>query len=436
MQRTWLRIGACAMALGLGACGDDHEPTEEELEAWDAAFMENESGKADENRCSGVIVPDRSGFGQRVALTFDDGPNPQTTPEILDILARHEIKATFFINGNRVTSQAHRDVLDRMVEEGHILANHSHRHEQLSKLSAAEVDTEIRSTHEIILDHVSDPRYFRFPFGASTCGTADAVRGFDLVVTGWHVDSADWCFASATGGVGFCSPSTFKHVPDSQRDDMVGFTVDQVRAKGGGIVLFHDIHANTAASVEPIIEQLQSEGFTFTNVDDTTTFPLLNGVPDPRGFVGDACMGPDDPVCGFADGADEGFCHEFDVVGETFGFCSLDCEGTCPDKSGWPGTFCASLDGGTSGQCVIKADVGNGNCLDIPGTQPAETDRFVGGSSASPSTATVCVPSSGPSCAGLCGTSTPAPGSDPSCFCDDTCTDRGDCCGDFAAVCG
>ena len=435
MRLCWMRASACGLLLA-AACGEDDDLSADDLDAWDAAYMENESGKADENGCSGVLVPDRSGFGNRVALTFDDGPNPDTTPDVLDILARHEIKATFFINGSRVTSQAHRDVLDRIVAEGHILANHSHHHEQLSKLSATEVEREIRDTHEIILQHESAPRYFRFPFGASTCATAQQVRGFDLVVTGWHVDSADWCYANGTGGVGFCAPSTFKHVPDSQRDDMLGFTVDQVRAKGGGIVLFHDIHANTAANLEPIIERLKSDGFTFTSIDDTTTFPLLNGVPDPRGFVGDPCTGPDDEVCGFANGSDEGFCHQFDVSGDTFGFCSLDCTGTCPDKSGWPGTFCASLDGGTSGQCVIKAAAGNGNCADIPGTRAGQADRFIGGSAASAATATVCLPSTGATCEGLCGTATPAPGSDPACFCDATCVDRGDCCGDFAAVCG
>src|SRR5690606_37614106 len=103
------------------ACGGE-DPTPDDIAAWEAAHEENESGKADDNRCSGVIVPDRSGFGKKVALTFDDGPSPATTPDVLDILKERGIRAAFFINGNRVTSQEHRDLLDRIVSEGHILA--------------------------------------------------------------------------------------------------------------------------------------------------------------------------------------------------------------------------------------------------------------------------------------------------------------------------
>lgn len=412
-------------------------PDPDDIAAWEAAHEENESGKADDNRCSGVIVPDRSGFGKKVALTFDDGPNPATTPDVLDILKERGIRAAFFINGSRVTSQEHRDLLDRIVSEGHILANHSHRHKQLSTLGASEVDREIRLTHDIIADHVEMPRYFRFPFGASTCATADIARSFGYVITGWHIDSADWCYAASTGGVGFCAKSTFRFVPDSQRDDMVGYTVDQVVAKNGGIVLFHDIHANTAAHLPEVIDALTERGFSFTAIDDIGVFPLLNEQEDPRGWIGDPCSAADMDVCAFEVDGGTGFCHEFDAAGETHGFCSLGCEGFCPDRTGAPGTFCTSLDGGGTGQCVIKADADNGDCDDIEGTVAAEAMRFIGASSAGASTARVCLPApEGPSCAGICGSTGPAPGSDPACFCDETCGDRGDCCSDFSAVCG
>lgn len=437
-MRSNIIVGAATAVLSFcaSACGE-HEPTADDIAAWEAAYEENEAGKADDNRCSGVLVPDRSGFGKKVALTFDDGPNPATTPDVLDTLAERGIRATFFINGSRVTSQEHRDLLDRIVAEGHILANHSHRHRQLSTLSASEVRSEIELTHEIIADHVETPRYFRFPFGASTCATAETARSFGLVVTGWHVDSADWCYASSTGGVGFCHPSTFKHVPDAKRDDMVGFTVDQVVARGGGVVLFHDIHANTAATLPEIIDALTDRGFSFTNVDDLGVFPLLNEQEDPRGWIGDPCSAAEPDVCAFEVDGGTGFCHEFTAAAETHGFCSLPCEGFCPDRTGAPGTFCTSLDGGGTGQCVTKADPDNGDCEDIPGTVASDAMRFIGSSAAAASTARVCLPApEGPSCVDLCGTTGPAPGSDPACFCDDTCADRGDCCSDFAAACG
>lgn len=421
------------LSLGLTAvvgCGE-HEPTSDEIDAWEQAWEEQASGKADDNRCSGVLVPDRTGFGKRVALTFDDGPHPTHTPEILDVLAQHGIQATFFINGSRVTSDGTRAILRRIVEDGHILANHTQDHRQMTTLSGDAARGQIDLTHRLIEDFAA-PRYFRFPFGASNCTTAELARSFGLAVTGWHVDSADWCFASSTGGVGVCDPRTFAHVPDSMRSDMVGFTLQQARSRGGGILLFHDVHANTAAHIEPIIEQLVTEGFTFTNVDDVSIFPLLNDVEDMRGWIGDVCT-VDDETCAFTTPQGEGRCHEW---GEAFGYCTAPCEGPCPDKAGTAPTFCTSLDDGASGSCVPQAAPQNASCASIPGTVAAVRERFVGQSGASATTATVCVPAHGPTCTGLCGTTMPAPDSSPACFCDDGCRDSGDCCDDFEQVCG
>ncbi|MEM6995704.1 MAG: polysaccharide deacetylase family protein [Myxococcota bacterium] len=431
LRQQLLPIGILAtIACGPLGCGGEHEPTEDDLEAWDHAWDEKES-KTDSTGCSGVVVPDKSGFAKRVALTFDDGPNPATTPKILDVLADHGIKATFFINGNRVNSDAARAVLDRIIDEGHILANHTQTHKQMTTLSVSAATAQIGDTHAIIEDFVQ-PKWFRFPFGESNCTTMGLLDQFELTATGWHVDSADWCYASSKGGVGFCDPRTFRHVPDSMRDDMLGFTMQQTRSQNGGILLFHDIHAVTADAIEPLVNQLESEGFTFVNIDDATTFPLLNGVEDNSGWVGDICTEGDE-ICGFRTDDGTGSCHEF---GEDFGFCTIACEGFCEDRSGYASTFCTSLDGGTSGSCVSKADTTNDNCAGIPGTAAATRDRFIGSSSASASTAEVCVPSDGPSCTGLCGTDAVAPGSDPACFCEASCVSRGDCCGDFEAVCG
>src|SRR5690606_5940879 len=119
-------------------------------EEWNEAYERNTGGKADSLACSGVKVPDSSGFAGRVALTFDDGPNTTTTPQVLDTLRNHGIQATFFINGNRVKGAAERAVLARILEEGHILANHSHAHSNLRNLSIAQVDQQVELTQTII----------------------------------------------------------------------------------------------------------------------------------------------------------------------------------------------------------------------------------------------------------------------------------------------
>ncbi len=397
----WMLI--CCLAL-LTACGDEATPdddhtddTAEVSDLWSNAFDEAEqgrNGKADSARCSGVIVPDRDGFEKRVALTFDDGPNAETTPIILDELAARGIQATFFLNGKRVTGDTQRAILKRMLDEGHILANHSQSHTDLKKASASKLDSEVRKTHEIIVEAGEARRWFRFPYGSSSCSTAEFVRSeFDYTVAGWHVDSADWCFASSTGGVGHCASSTFKWVPDGFRDDMVAYTVSQTKSQNGGVLLFHDIHMNTANALPAILDQLEEGGFTFVNLDSLETFPLLNGVEPPaRPFVGDVCATDED--CTFESGGEPGFCHNWtgnDGAG-AFGFCTLKCEGTCPDQSGKASTFCTSLDGGQTGACVSFADELNQQCRGIPGTAATDSDRFIGSSSAAERVALVCVP--------------------------------------------
>jgi peptidoglycan/xylan/chitin deacetylase (PgdA/CDA1 family) len=372
---------AILVSASFAACAADDEHGHEDHAAevsdeWNRAYAERD-GKADNASCSGYVVPDAGSFGKRVALTFDDGPNPTTTPQVLDILADHNIAGTFFINGSRVKGSSERAVLQRILDEGHILANHSHNHKNLKNLSLDEVASQVMATDQVMRDAGAEPRYFRFPFGSSSCATAQLVRDRGYIVSGWHVDSGDWCFASSTGGVGHCSPSTFAHVPDSYRDDMVGFTLSQIRSHQGGIVLFHDIHQNTVDNLEPIIVALEGEGYTFTNMDDEQSYPLLHGAV--QAFIGDACGADDD--CNFAGGQ----CL-------AAGFCSQSCEGFCPDRPGKAPTFCTSLDGGVSGQCVSKATTLNGYCDAIDGATAQDADRFIGSSTASAKRDTVCIP--------------------------------------------
>jgi peptidoglycan/xylan/chitin deacetylase (PgdA/CDA1 family) len=378
---------ALAASLALPACADEHSDEEAQLsDEWNRAYDERSNGKEDNLSCSGFVVPDTGNFGKRVALTFDDGPNPNTTPQVLDILAAHDVAATFFINGSRVTGPAHRAVLQRILDEGHVLANHSQHHKNLKNLSIDAVEQEVMATDAVIRAAGAEPRYFRFPFGSSSCATASLVRARNYIVSGWHVDSGDWCYASSTGGVGYCSASTFAHVPDSYRGDMQGYTLSQIHSRAGGIVLFHDIHQNTVNNLADIIEVLEDANYSFTKMNDEATFPLLHGVELP--FIGDVCSSHGDCADGAADQ-----CLSYRIGdGSDAGFCSQSCEGTCPDRPGKASTFCTSLDGGVRGQCVSKAGSANSYCADVPGTAQRAADRFIGSSGVSAASATVCIP--------------------------------------------
>lgn len=265
------------IAVGCASPGeDDHLDDVEVSRLFATAWEEEEAaGAAAAAGCSGVVVPDRGPFNKVVALTFDDGPNPQTTPLVLDTLRAHGIPATFFINGTRVNSElADAIVGDVASDPDLILGNHTWSHPRMIGLGPEEVARQI-DDNTAILDDAGEPdRFFRFPYGAADCALAGAVRARDHVVTGWHVDSADWCFS--TPPVGVCPASEFEHVDDDLRDDMVGFILRQVESRQGGIILFHDIHAYTAAQLGVIIERLEAEGYTFTSLDDADVFPALN----------------------------------------------------------------------------------------------------------------------------------------------------------------
>ncbi|MCC6625565.1 MAG: polysaccharide deacetylase family protein [Deltaproteobacteria bacterium] len=378
------------LALSVAACGEEHDHGDEANALFERAFEETDLGKQDSSGCSGVVVPDKSGFAKRVALTFDDGPNPTTTPKVLDVLAEHGVKATFFINGTRVKGDAERAILARILDEGHILASHSQNHLDLKAVSSTKLASEVLGTDTILRAAGVEPRYFRFPFGSASCAGMSYVRSLGYIVTGWHIDSADWCFAK---GSGVCTQATFRYVPDAFRRDMAGYVMSQVRAKNGGVLLFHDVHANTAASLDGILSELEDAGFTFVNVDDEATFPKLNGVtPPPALWVGDGCA--KDADCNFASEDASATCHRFtpaDAAAEV-GFCTLACEGYCPDRAGASSTFCTSLDGGLTGRCVARAGAANGNCTRVPGTIATLAARFIGTSSAAAANATVCLP--------------------------------------------
>ena len=364
-------------------CTDADEHAEDSA-LFEAAYEEGlEPGKEDGTDCSGVRVPDRSGFAKRIALTFDDGPNPETTPKVIEVLKRHKAPAAFFTNGSRYGTQAAKALAAEIAADpDFILANHSQSHKNLAQQSATTVSGEIDRTDALIRAAGGTPRYFRFPFGSSTCGTMSQVRSRNLISTGWHVDSADWCYAA---GGGYCKASTFRYVPDAMRGDMKAYVMSQVASTGGGIVLFHDIHPSTANNLDGVLTALEAAGYTFVRLDDTGAFPKLHGTaPQPTRFVGDVCT--TDAQCAFSAGGQAGRCHPA-------GFCTISCAGSCPDLAGKAPTFCIA-DGSVAnaGNCVAKPSPFNQNCAALPQTENRAEPRFIGGSTSTPATANVCAP--------------------------------------------
>jgi peptidoglycan/xylan/chitin deacetylase (PgdA/CDA1 family) len=216
-----------------------------------------------------MAAPDSNTFDNRIALTFDDGPSIVHTPKVLAVLRKHRVPATFFVVGGRIRSRRARKLLREIVAApAFLVANHSHSHPDMTKVRRARAAREIDRTNAALARAGARPSYFRFPYGQANCARAKMVRARGLTIVGWHIDSADWCFAS---GQGPCRRRREQH-----RTGFVERVRAQAHARGGGIVLLHDIHAQTAKQLELLIQTLRADGFTFTNIDDADAFPRLN----------------------------------------------------------------------------------------------------------------------------------------------------------------
>ena len=122
--------------------------------------------------------------------------------------------------------------------------------------------------------------------------------------------------------------------------------------------------------------------------EDDGEFSEIEDCEDGCAWIGAPCH--DAPsTCDFEAGGQEASCLTY----EEFGFCSIDCEGVCPDREGEAETFCVAVDG--AGQCVVKAGPENADCADIPGTEARFASRHIGSSGASPRSARVCLPDDG-----------------------------------------
>jgi peptidoglycan/xylan/chitin deacetylase (PgdA/CDA1 family) len=128
---------------------------------------------------------------KEVALTFDDAPDGEFTPKILDVLKREGVKATFFVVGNRI--EAHPDIMRRIVAEGHAIGNHSYNHANLPKLTDAEFRQQIRKTDELIRHYTGYvPTIVRPPYGAISEEQIKWLKSQNKIVINWNVDSLDW----------------------------------------------------------------------------------------------------------------------------------------------------------------------------------------------------------------------------------------------------
>ncbi|MET9897151.1 polysaccharide deacetylase family protein [Streptomyces sp. NPDC006446] len=132
-----------------------------------------------------------SGRGRSMVLTFDDGPDPRYTPDILRTLREYDVRAMFFVCGGMAADN--KDLLSEMADDGHLVGNHTWSHPLLTKLSRSAIRSEIERTCEVIEDACGEPpAWFRAPYGAWNRATFQIGAELGMEPLGWTVDTLDW----------------------------------------------------------------------------------------------------------------------------------------------------------------------------------------------------------------------------------------------------
>lgn len=172
-----------------------------------------------------------------VAITYDDGPVPGTTPQLLDILKRKNVQATFFVVGQNVA--AYPEILRRIRDEGHTIANHTYTHPDLAHQADGTISAQLDDTNAAIKNAAGvSPQWMRPPYGSYDSRTSAQAGDRGMAVAMWDVDTSDWQHRNAATT---CSRAV-------------------AGAQPGSIVLMHDIHQPTVDATECVIDGLRAKG--------------------------------------------------------------------------------------------------------------------------------------------------------------------------------
>jgi peptidoglycan/xylan/chitin deacetylase (PgdA/CDA1 family) len=230
------------------------------------ALAESCPGKADALGTARILVANaatvprvgRKHFAQtlplaprEVVLTFDDGPEPASTPRVLDALARECARASFFLLGR--SALAYPQLARRQLSEGHTVAHHTFSHPLLDRMpiaaAEAEIDRGFAGVDKALYGQYEGvPRtpFFRFPGFASSPALLERLERRGILVFGADLWASDW------------NPMS----PDQQLRQVL----ERLEASAGGIVLFHDTKSQTAAMVPHFLRALKSRGFRVVHV--------------------------------------------------------------------------------------------------------------------------------------------------------------------------
>lgn len=183
----------------------------------------------------------------KVALSFDAAWGNSDSLQLLEILAKYNVKATFFMTGEWV--EKYPETVKAITNAGHDLGNHSENHKQMSQISASDCQSEIQLVHDKVKELTGkDMILFRPPYGDYNNTLIDAANGMGYHVIQWNIDSLDW--------------------KDFGASDIVKRVVDNQNLCNGSIVLMHNGAKYTKDALEQVIVGLQEKGYTLVPISE------------------------------------------------------------------------------------------------------------------------------------------------------------------------
>lgn len=179
---------------------------------------------------------------KKIALTFDDGPHPRYTEQLLDGLKERGVKATFFVTGEH--AKLHPDVIKRMQEEGHLIGNHTYSHIQLTSKNEKEFIEELKQTNLVLKEITGEETEFvRPPYGCWNKHVEEELNMFPVL---WTIDPEDW-----------------------NRRNASAIAKSVIRKAGeDDIILMHDYYSSSVEAALLIVDKLLEDGYTFVTVEE------------------------------------------------------------------------------------------------------------------------------------------------------------------------
>ena len=218
-----------------------------------AAFAAGYQSMAPTGQWFGPTFTGTKSSSKKLALTYDDGPNDRYTSELLDILAKHNVRATFFLIGKHVKERP--DIARAVAEAGHIVGNHTFTHPNLIFSSATKTREELQQCQEAIGEAVgAHSNLFRPPFGGRRPQTLKIARELELRTVMWNITGWDW-----------------SGKPSSYIEDRVSRYV-----RGGNVILLHDgghvalgaDRSQTIIATDRLIARYKAQGYEFLTIPE------------------------------------------------------------------------------------------------------------------------------------------------------------------------